>query len=119
MKILHKDKNQLYLELSQDEMKMIRNALNETCHGMPIPDFQKRVGFPKDELDTLIQTIKSLLSKYDTRIEIRPSSDEFLMMINALKETCQGIHVREFHTRTGCDLDKMESLLHKMQNILE
>lgn len=41
------------------------------------------------------------------------------MITSALNETCKGLDVREFHTRTGAYLEEMQSLLTQFQKLLK
>jgi hypothetical protein len=51
------------VRLSDVELLMLNNALNEVCNGVHIPDseFQTRLGRERDEMRTLLDEINSVV----------------------------------------------------------
>lgn len=49
---------QVTLTLSRDEMMIIKNALNEVCHGIDVGEFSTRIGAEKLEVEELLKNIR-------------------------------------------------------------
>ena len=50
---------------------------------------------------------------------VEVSTQELLILNNALNEVCNGIHVPEFETRMGVSLQKVELLLGSIRLIMQ
>lgn len=50
------------ITLTRDELVMINNALNETCNGLDIREFQARTGYTKKEMELLLEKISQLVN---------------------------------------------------------
>ncbi len=61
MQIRESDPSRVVLELTQNELILVNNALNEVCHGLDIPDFATRLGAGWDELEALRRQISKAL----------------------------------------------------------
>jgi hypothetical protein len=48
------------LVLNADELTIIHNALNEICNGLPIDDFENRIGLPIEQAEKLFDRVKLL-----------------------------------------------------------
>ena len=59
---LKENLNDLIIELNKDELLMLHAALNETCNGLDIDDFDTRVGFKKEKLLSLLEKNKYFYS---------------------------------------------------------
>ena len=46
------------------------------------------------------------------------TNEEVMIITNSLNQTCKGLDVREFHTRTGAQLEEMQSLLEEFRRLL-
>lgn len=59
MIVLEIESGQADVRLTNDELHMLNNALNEICHGVHIDDweFQTRLGFGRSELKALLSEI--------------------------------------------------------------
>lgn len=58
--------------------------------------------------------------EHNTReADIRVSSDELVIMNNALNEVCHGIAVPEFETRIGHPLERVQELLNAIGNLID
>ena len=129
MEFIDKNGDNVIIKISPKERMMINNALNETCNGMKIPDFENRVGFPKELVRALLAEIypenldlTKIIDGNENDIQISLTQNKMLMIANAFHETCKGISVRAFHARTGVYLEEMQSLLAeflKLQKNLE
>lgn len=53
--------NDLIIELNKDELLMLHAALNETCNGLDIDDFDTRVGFKKENLLSLLEKTRTFI----------------------------------------------------------
>jgi hypothetical protein len=51
------------LRVTQDELVIFNNALNEVCHGFEVDEFETRIGGSRDEAAALLQAIGRLLDR--------------------------------------------------------
>ena len=51
------------IELSLDELDVLRNGLNEARLLLSAADFETRMGSPKDDVDALIGALKTIISR--------------------------------------------------------
>ncbi len=58
---LKENLNDLIIELNKDELLMLHAALNETCNGLDIDDFDTRVGFKKEKLLSLLEKTNTFI----------------------------------------------------------
>ena len=63
MKILNHDKTSVVLKLTEQELLVISNALNEICYGVKIVGFQSRIGRDKEFVKTVHNYILEALDK--------------------------------------------------------
>lgn len=57
MKIESVSANRALVQLSDKELVIINNAINEICHVVVIPGFESRIGATKDETAALLHAI--------------------------------------------------------------
>ena len=58
------EKNQddsITMRLSEGEVYILKNALNEVCNGIDVPEFQTRMGVERDEVEALLGQMSSFL----------------------------------------------------------
>lgn len=60
-----------------------------------------------------------ITSASDGNVTISLSTDELLILNNALNEVCNAIDVSEFATRMGADLDEARGLLSEIGQTLD
>lgn len=53
--------NDLTIKLNKDELLMLHAALNETCNGLDIDDFDTLVGFKKENLLSLLEKTRTFI----------------------------------------------------------
>jgi hypothetical protein len=53
------------LEVSQDELVMLNNALNEVLHGIDIPEFHARIGAERDAAEKLLAEVGRIVAASD------------------------------------------------------
>lgn len=56
---------------------------------------------------------------YSTYALIRLSTDELLILNNALNEVCNALDIPEFSTRMGAELEEVKSLLRQIGEMLD
>ncbi len=54
--------DQVFLDLSADEMLLLSNSLNEICNGIKVREFEIRIG-DKDQAGTLLRAMSSSFDK--------------------------------------------------------
>ena len=62
MEILEHLKGKAVIRFSNDELIILNNALNEICNGVDIPQFETRVGYPRERVEALLEQINSVKS---------------------------------------------------------
>jgi len=62
------------LELSEEELLILHNALNEVCHALSVPDFQTRMGATKEEARELMHAIGSTIRQMDLKEQTAPGA---------------------------------------------
>lgn len=61
MKLLKRDGTAYTVELSEAELMLLNNALNEVCNGIEVAEFHSRLGATENEAQALLKRINSLL----------------------------------------------------------
>lgn len=51
------------LRMTQDELVILNNALNEVCHGFEVDEFETRIGSSREQASVLLQAIGRLLDR--------------------------------------------------------
>jgi len=62
MEILERSKGKAVISFFNDELVILNNALNEICNGVDIPQFETRVGYPRERVEALFEQINSVNS---------------------------------------------------------
>ena len=57
MEILERSKGKAVISFFNDELVILNNALNEICNGVDIPQFETRVGYPRERVEALFEQI--------------------------------------------------------------
>jgi len=65
MKIEEVLKDGIVVQLSEDELVILNNALNEVCHGIEISEFSTRIGASRQKASALLQQIGKLLTSVE------------------------------------------------------
>ena len=50
-------KGKAVISFFNDELVILNNALNEICNGVDIPQFETRVGYPRERVEALFEQI--------------------------------------------------------------
>ena len=58
MKIINRLEKKVIIEITDEELYVLSNALNEICNGIEVFEFETRIGMKKEE-------VKELLDKFD------------------------------------------------------
>lgn len=58
------------VSLSINELVAINNALNEICHGIDLFEFETRIGAPRQEVESLLKSIGSLIQQIEGNQEL-------------------------------------------------
>jgi hypothetical protein len=61
MRLLKRDGTAYTVEVSEAELTLLNNALNEVCNGIDVPEFETRLGATEAEAQSLLKRINSLL----------------------------------------------------------
>ncbi len=63
MEIKKDEKGFFVLLASSHELLIINNALNEICNGLPLRDFETRVGAPLADAESLLKLVGKALDQ--------------------------------------------------------
>lgn len=122
------DKN-LVAELSYEELILIRNAMSFVHKSIEDWEFHARLGVQRDDFFKIIQRIEAIsiplqkdngekkqgtINSNNNNLKIKITNDEFLGMVNALNEVCNGIRVPEFYKSIGADKETVFHLLNQV-----
>src|SRR5690242_3235924 len=118
MRITNGDDRLTRLYLSDDEYSALRNCLNEVSGTLKIPEFERRIGGTSEQVRSLLRIVGELTTsgtgelgevrtlKLGERAFIVQLSLEYTKLLTkCVFETCNGIALWEFHTRTGMQLE--------------
>lgn len=61
MKVIEKNENGITIILSNNEIIIVNNALNEIINGIEITEFETRIGFSEEIVKELLDNIKKIL----------------------------------------------------------
>jgi hypothetical protein len=61
MKIQHIEANKALVRLSNDELLILNNALNEVCHGLDLVEFSTRMGAELEDVQELLSQIGKVI----------------------------------------------------------
>lgn len=64
MKIEKQPDGTFAVRASEDELVILNNALNEVCNGLPLRDFDSRVGVPLASAERLLETVGAALDRH-------------------------------------------------------
>jgi hypothetical protein len=65
MRLIERNDARIAIELTDEELKTVNNALNEILHGpeaIDEPEFHTRVGVSRDEAERLLASAAAILS---------------------------------------------------------
>lgn len=61
MKVLNSTAEQFQISVSEDELMILNNALNEVCNGIDLIGFTSRIGADRERVAALLEEIGALL----------------------------------------------------------
>jgi len=67
MKIKSLTKHNVVLEFTREELDIIKNALNEVCHGIEIEEFQTRMGEDLEDVKQFLDQIWDITKKMHSK----------------------------------------------------
>jgi len=62
IKLLRKNHKLMDVELTEFELIVLNNSLNEVCNGLDLPEFEVRMGATVDEVKEVLKSINLILS---------------------------------------------------------
>lgn len=66
-------KTKISIEVNYHELVILSNSLNEVCNGLPLVDFENRVGVPREEALQLLGRVHQMLDQYGREMETEKS----------------------------------------------
>lgn len=61
MKIERVSAGRFVIDASEDDLLVLNNALNEVCNGLPIRDFETRIGMPLGFAESMLREVSEAL----------------------------------------------------------
>ena len=100
--------------LLEEERGLIQSALNEVLNGFETPDFERRIGMNRKNLDDLLKHLQQLRGDEEVTLDL----DQARALRNVLLETIRELGVEEFQTRTGHELSRGYAAVKKLGDML-
>jgi hypothetical protein len=109
----------------------ICNCFNEVCNGVRIEDFEKLIGVSKADANRLGDTVRATRAMSDAapdprvrmdgshRYSIELTEANLRVVRAAIYETCNHIHLWEFQTRVGEDMEAVLGMLRLITDALK
>lgn len=123
MQIERGPQDQIELTVSNDERYLIKQCLNECCHGFRIADFRNAIGADKplvsrllDEIDDAVDQTPSgpedltIVSDGKKGFKITLSQAQARIFVNCMSETTKALDARDFPSRIGGKFDEVKAL---------
>ncbi len=63
------NKGQVIIDLTEDELGLLGNCLNEICHGIKVLDFESKIGIEKQTAQLMLKDISKIYKIMDQKIE--------------------------------------------------
>ncbi len=63
MKIEKQPDGTFAIRASEEELLILNNVMNEVCNGLPLRDFETRVGVPLASAERLLETVGAALDR--------------------------------------------------------
>lgn len=116
MEILKVTKDVATVNISIQELNIVKNALAAIRKFLPISSFHVRVDYSHQRVKEFEELISKLIEQKDInhanqQINMTFSSDEITMFNNALNEICNGVKVPSFEVQIGSSLEVAKKLL--------
>jgi hypothetical protein len=70
MKIQHVEANEALVRLSNDELLILNNALNEVCHGLDLVEFSTRMGAELEDVHELLNQIGKVINTMEQHAKV-------------------------------------------------
>lgn len=117
MKILKIDRETTTIQLSLDELKIFKNALNEVYNFLPKTQIDLRLEINSEQVTLLINYIDQTLNIINNQAiqsEIKITINEMRALKNSLNEVCHGIKLVNFEEKIGFNRETVKILLDKV-----
>ncbi|MGB3467276.1 MAG: hypothetical protein WBA74_18480 [Cyclobacteriaceae bacterium] len=101
------------LRLSMDELRILKNALNEVCNVIPKNHIDLRLEISIDRAIALSNHINDKLiagNNLTNQSEFKVTLNELRALKNSLNEVCHGIKLVDFEKKIGFSRDRVKIL---------
>jgi hypothetical protein len=99
---------------NSDDLGLLGSVLNEVLNGFNVPEFDRRIGMKRADLEELL----ARLHDFGSHDAVTLDTSQTRAFRNALFETIKELGVEEFHTRTGYDFSQGNAVLKKLDRFL-
>jgi len=122
------------IALTQYEICVLINILNEVCNGFYIDNFEQKIGEREENVLKLMEKLKNAEKKIGERhgealdligmrtnkkestcCELEYTEHEMLIFRDSFKEVIKEIEEWEFHTRLGSKISQVQAIVSKFQ----
>jgi hypothetical protein len=100
--------------LDSEELGLLGSVLNEVLNGFEVPEFDRKIGMKRGDLEELLKQLQTLGSHDAVTLDIHQTH----AFRNALSETIKELGAEEFHTRTGYDFGQGNASLKRLDQLL-
>jgi hypothetical protein len=117
MKVLEMTEKTAKVQLSIQEIKIIKNILKEVKNSLILSEFITRVDFSPEDIASFLDSIEVRNAK-NSSLTILISLDEVVMLNNIFNEVCNGIKVINFYEKIGISKEEVKVLLEMINNTM-
>lgn len=93
---------------------LVWSVPNEVINGFEVSRFEQVIGTSKDQVKTLANRLRSIPGNEHVAID----RSEARVLSNALAVVLEELGEQEFFTRTGCDFENGQTILHQLEEFL-
>lgn len=120
MKVVTKTPDTATVQLTEDELATLSNAINESSNALRDGEFAARIGVDRDEAEVLRKAISDVLHSVNLQpATVHFTRHELVILGNAMREMRAALEDWEFHIRTGVEPAEAEALRREVSDLLE
>jgi uncharacterized protein YlzI (FlbEa/FlbD family) len=102
------------IKIEWGRLEPISNILNEVCNGLKIENFNKKIGFSREETRSLLVKImkhEAPFTEWQNPVTVDLDESEIQIIENSINEVLNQIDEWEFHTRIDAAIPEVKSIL--------
>ncbi|HVA13447.1 MAG TPA: hypothetical protein VNF99_09375 [Stellaceae bacterium] len=122
------ESGKISIAITDDERYLIKQCLNECCHGFRIVDFVGTIGAPKALVSGLLDQLGDATTKTsgetdvlqiarlnDDKVRVDLTTEQARIFVNCMNETERVLGPREFPSRFGAKIEEVKGLFSQIE----